>query len=43
MICGTHSGEHEDGCILGCSGMYTGISLPKFQKSVLPPSSGWLP
>jgi hypothetical protein len=32
--------EREDGCLLGCSSMYTGISLPTFQRSVLPPSSG---
>jgi hypothetical protein len=27
-----------DGCFLGCSVMWTGISWPAFQKSVLPPS-----
>jgi hypothetical protein len=30
----------DDGCLLGSSGVYTGMSLPTFQKSVLPPSSG---
>jgi hypothetical protein len=30
----------EDGCLLGCSAVYTGMSLSMFQRSVLPPSSG---
>jgi hypothetical protein len=30
----------EDGCLLACSTMYTGISLPTFQMSVLPALSG---
>jgi hypothetical protein len=38
-----HGGDYEDGCLLGCIAVYTGISLPTFQRSVLPPSSGrWL-
>jgi hypothetical protein len=31
---------HEDGGLLGCSAVYTGMSVPTFQRSVLPPSSG---
>jgi hypothetical protein len=30
----------EDGCLLGCSAEYSGRSLPTFQMSLLPPSSG---
>jgi hypothetical protein len=29
----------EDGHLLGCTTMWTGISLPVFQRTVLPPSS----
>jgi hypothetical protein len=33
----------EDGCHLRCSAVWTGTSLPTFQRSVLPPSSGrWM-
>jgi hypothetical protein len=30
----------EDCCLLGCSTVYSGRSLPTFQRSLLPPSSG---
>jgi hypothetical protein len=40
MISGSDGGEYDDGCLLGCSTVYTGISSPTFQRSVLPPSSG---
>jgi hypothetical protein len=30
----------EDGCLLGCSAVYSGRSLQTFQRSLLPPSSG---
>jgi hypothetical protein len=33
-------GQYEDGCLLGCRAVETGASLPAFQKSLLPPSSG---
>jgi hypothetical protein len=39
-IWGSHGGDYEDGCLLGCSAVWTGVSLPTFQRSVLPPSSG---
>jgi hypothetical protein len=41
MIWGSHGNEYEDSCLLGCSAMETGVSLPKFQRSILPPSSRW--
>jgi hypothetical protein len=28
MIWGSHGSEYEDGCILGCSAMWSGSSLP---------------
>jgi hypothetical protein len=28
----------EDGCLLGCSAMESGRTLPTFQRSLLPPS-----
>jgi hypothetical protein len=31
----------EDGCLLGCSTTLSGRRLPTFQRSLLPPSSGW--
>jgi hypothetical protein len=40
MIWGSHGGEYEDGCLLGCSAVWTGIKLPVFQRFLLPPSSG---
>jgi hypothetical protein len=40
MNWGSHGSEYEDGCLLGCSTMQTGMGLPTFQRSVLPPSSG---
>jgi hypothetical protein len=30
----------EGDCLLGCSTVYSGRSLPAFQRSLLPPSSG---
>jgi hypothetical protein len=39
-IWGSHAGEYEDGCVLGCSAVKSGRSLPTFQRSLLPPSSG---
>jgi hypothetical protein len=43
MAWGSHGGEYEDGCLLGCSAMKTGMSLPTFQRSVLLPSSERFP
>jgi hypothetical protein len=40
MTWGSHGGENEDGCLLGCSAVWTGVSLQAFQRSLLPPSSG---
>jgi hypothetical protein len=40
IISGSHSDDCENGCLLGCSTVYTGMSLPTFRRSVLPPSSG---
>jgi hypothetical protein len=37
---GSHGGEYEGGCILGFGAMKSRRSLPMFQKSLLPPSSG---
>jgi hypothetical protein len=37
----TNGREFEDGCPLGYSTVYSGIYLPKFQRSLLPPSSGF--
>jgi hypothetical protein len=31
---------YNDGCLLGCSPVYSGRSLPTFQRTLLPPSSG---
>jgi hypothetical protein len=42
-IWGSHAGEYEDGCLLGCSAVLSGRSLPTFQRSLLPPSSGRSP
>jgi hypothetical protein len=39
-IWGSHGGEYEEGCLLGCSTVKSGRSLPTFQRSLLPPSSG---
>jgi hypothetical protein len=33
MIWGCHSGEYKDGRLHGCSTVWTGITLPTFQKS----------
>jgi hypothetical protein len=35
VIVGVYSGDYEDGCLLGCSAVWTGRSLPKFQRCVL--------
>jgi hypothetical protein len=37
--------NYKDGCLLGCSAVWTDFSLSTFQSSVLPPSSGrwWWP
>jgi hypothetical protein len=40
-IWGYHGGEYEDGCLLGCSAVQSGRSLPTFQRSLLPPSPGY--
>jgi hypothetical protein len=34
-----NSKDFEDGCLLGCSAMQSGRSVPTFQRSLLPPSS----
>jgi hypothetical protein len=39
-ISGSHCGEYEDGCLLGCSAVESGRSLPTFQRYLLPPLSG---
>jgi hypothetical protein len=38
-ICRSHGCEYEDYYLLGCSAMYSGTSLPTFQRYLLPPSS----
>jgi hypothetical protein len=38
---GTFLRNNEDGCLLGCSAVQSGRSLPTFQRSLLPPSS-WM-
>lgn len=30
-----HDSEYEDGCILGCSDVQSGRSLPVFQRSII--------
>jgi hypothetical protein len=42
-IWGSHGGEYVDGCLLGCSAVWSGSSSPAFQKSLLLTSSAWLP
>jgi hypothetical protein len=37
---GYQGGNYEDGCRLSCSAVYTVLSIPMFQMSVLPPASG---
>jgi hypothetical protein len=39
-ITGSHGGEFEDGCLLGCCPIKSGRCSPKFQRCLLPPSSG---
>jgi hypothetical protein len=33
MIWGSHGGEYEDGCLVGCSAVQTDVSLPTLQRS----------
>jgi hypothetical protein len=40
-ISGSHGGEYEDDCLLGCCAVLSGRSLPTFQRCLLPSSSGW--
>lgn len=40
VISGFHEGHFEDTCLLACCGVYSGTSLPTFQKSLVPLSSG---
>jgi hypothetical protein len=35
--------HNKDGCLLSCSAVLSGRSLPTFQRSLLPPSLGQLP
>jgi hypothetical protein len=35
--------NYKDGCLLGCSAMLSGRSLPPFQRSLLPPTTGSQP
>jgi hypothetical protein len=37
-ISGSHGGEYEDGCLLGCCGMWTGMSLLMFETCLLLPA-----
>jgi hypothetical protein len=37
---GSHGGEYEDGRLLRCSAVWTGMSVPTFQSLVLPVSAG---
>jgi hypothetical protein len=38
ILAGKMHDLHEDGRLLGCKAVQTGINLPTFQKSLLPPS-----
>jgi hypothetical protein len=38
---GSHGGEYEDGCLVGCWALWTGRILLTFQRCLLPPLSGW--
>jgi hypothetical protein len=41
-IWGSHGGECEDGCFLGCYTVHLGRQEPAtFLRNLLPPSSGW--
>jgi hypothetical protein len=31
--------RYEDGCLLGCSAVFSGRSFPTFQRPLLPPSA----
>jgi hypothetical protein len=37
---GSHAGEYEDECLLGCCAVLSGRSLPTFQRCLLPLSLG---
>jgi hypothetical protein len=39
-ISGSHGGEYEGDCLLGCYAVLSGRSLPIIQRCFLPPSSG---
>jgi hypothetical protein len=39
-IWGSHGSEYENECLLGCCTLWSGRSLPTFQRCLLPPSSG---
>jgi hypothetical protein len=39
-IWGSHGREDKDGCLLVCSAVESGETLPAFLRSVVPPSSG---
>jgi hypothetical protein len=38
MVRGSQGGEYEDGCFLGCSAEWTGLSFPALQRSYSPQS-----
>jgi hypothetical protein len=38
-VSGSYGSDYEDDCILGCCAMWSGRSLPTFQRCLLPPSS----
>jgi hypothetical protein len=40
LDCTMKNFNHEDKCLLGCLAVYSGRSLPTFQRYLLPPSSG---
>jgi hypothetical protein len=40
MICGSHGGDYEDGRLLGCGAVQTGMILPTFQRSHRPEDGG---
>jgi hypothetical protein len=39
QISGSRGGEHEHGCLLGCSAVETGTSVPPNFRYLLPPSA----
>jgi hypothetical protein len=40
MTWSSHGGDYEDGCLLGCSGVLTGLCLTTFDGSGPAPTSG---